>query len=163
MNPSYYPNSANSQSSRSHSQSTNNITNITTNYHTNYSTPSNIGSSSSSTVSTTSKTHNSHTPTNSSISSTPNSVLPDTTLKPRIWRFHPDHIALSPSILDGLTIEEEYRIRRASCNHIMETIRLIIEEQLRIQQHAQSKNTTGSGNNTNIINNKYTNASYCEQ
>lgn len=107
--------------------------------------------------------------TSSSSSSASKNVIITTMindLKPRIWRFHPDHIASSPSILDGLTSAQEYRIRRASCNHIIETIRLVMEEHYRqiSSQQTQQMTTSPSSLSSNINNaNKYTNTSYCEQ
>ena len=45
----------------------------------------------------------------------------------RVWRFSETHLSESPSIRDGMTREEETRLRRAGCAHIMETVRLVLE------------------------------------
>ena len=45
----------------------------------------------------------------------------------RVWRFSATHLSDSPSIRDGMTREEETRLRRAGSAHIMETVRLVLE------------------------------------
>ena len=45
----------------------------------------------------------------------------------RVWRFSETHLSESPSIRDGMTREEETRLRRAGSAHIMETVRLVLE------------------------------------
>ena len=49
----------------------------------------------------------------------------------RVWRFSDAQLSASPSARDGMTREEETRLRRAGAAHIMETVRLVLEAPLR--------------------------------
>jgi hypothetical protein len=71
-------------------------------------------------------------------------VAPPSELRPRVWRFHPDHIASSPSVQDGMTAAQERRLRRAACNHINETVKAALEEKYRRVPEAQRDKFTSS-------------------
>ncbi len=73
----------------------------------------------------------------SSSSSAAPYVAPPPELRARVWRFHPDHIASSPSVLDGMTAAQERRLRRAACSHIAETVKCALEDKYRRVPEAQ--------------------------
>ena len=43
------------------------------------------------------------------------------------WRFTNEQVEHSPSRLDGMSWEDEQRLRLAGCAHILETVRLVLE------------------------------------
>lgn len=55
----------------------------------------------------------------------------------RCWRFSAAQVASSPSAADGLSYAEEQRLRRASCAHMLETIRLVIDYCCRLLPEAE--------------------------